>query len=237
MRRERDIQVGTCHHLVARVAKGESKGVCRYDRESLLWQSTVAVKSDPVGSEVDGFAEMFIYAMLRARSYTLSKEGKAYLKIVEELKINIEREALTRIDCSASEFAPLRKEISGNYHFGGSLFSNIFSSNWGPLTYNFYTVGNVSVTKGSSYSISGRKVDDVDCPCCCFELSFSVELDFTDKFDFVPDRSWLNWSCIRYNLLALPFSYVYNGVFGASCPEVTAHINEQWEKKLCGLGK
>ena len=48
MRRERDIQAGTCHHLVARVAKGESKGVRRYDKESLLWQSTVAIKSDPV---------------------------------------------------------------------------------------------------------------------------------------------------------------------------------------------
>ena len=52
MRRERDIQAGTCHHLVARVAKGESKGASRYDKESLLWQSTVAVKSDPVGSDL-----------------------------------------------------------------------------------------------------------------------------------------------------------------------------------------
>ena len=45
MRKERDIQAGTCHNLVARVAKGESKGARRYDKESLLWQSTVAVKS------------------------------------------------------------------------------------------------------------------------------------------------------------------------------------------------
>ena len=52
MRRERVVQAGTCHHLVARVAKGESKGARRYDKESLLWQSTVAVKSDPVGPEL-----------------------------------------------------------------------------------------------------------------------------------------------------------------------------------------
>ena len=51
MRRERVIQGGTCHHLVARVAKGESKGLRRYDKENLLWQSTVALKSDPVGSQ------------------------------------------------------------------------------------------------------------------------------------------------------------------------------------------
>ena len=50
MRRERDIQAGTCHHLVARVAKGESKGARRYDKENLLWQFTVAIRSDPVGS-------------------------------------------------------------------------------------------------------------------------------------------------------------------------------------------
>ena len=31
-------------------AKGESKGSRRYDKEKLLWQSTVAIRSDPVGS-------------------------------------------------------------------------------------------------------------------------------------------------------------------------------------------
>ena len=63
MRRERVIQAGTCHHLVARVAKGESKELCRYDRENLLWQSTVAVKSDPVGSgyNLDGLPSRQIW--------------------------------------------------------------------------------------------------------------------------------------------------------------------------------
>jgi len=32
------------------MASGESKGSRRYDKENLLWQSTVAIKSDPVGS-------------------------------------------------------------------------------------------------------------------------------------------------------------------------------------------
>jgi len=31
------------------MAGGESKGSHRYDKENLLWQSTVAIKSDPVG--------------------------------------------------------------------------------------------------------------------------------------------------------------------------------------------
>ena len=32
------------------MAGAESKGARRYDKENLLWQSTVAIKSDPVGS-------------------------------------------------------------------------------------------------------------------------------------------------------------------------------------------
>ena len=60
MRRERDIQAGACHHLVARVAKGESKGVRRYDKESLLWQFTVAIRSDPVGSQEEFLAPLGI---------------------------------------------------------------------------------------------------------------------------------------------------------------------------------
>jgi hypothetical protein len=32
------------------MASGESKGSRRYDKENLLWQSTVEIKSDPVGS-------------------------------------------------------------------------------------------------------------------------------------------------------------------------------------------
>ena len=31
------------------MASGESKGSHRYDKENLLWQSTVAIESDPVG--------------------------------------------------------------------------------------------------------------------------------------------------------------------------------------------
>ena len=33
------------------MASGESRVSRRYDKENLLWQSTVAIKSDPVGSD------------------------------------------------------------------------------------------------------------------------------------------------------------------------------------------
>ena len=34
-------------------ASGESEGLRRYDKENLLWQSTVAIRSDPVGSPIE----------------------------------------------------------------------------------------------------------------------------------------------------------------------------------------
>ena len=34
------------------MASGESKGSRRYDKENLLWQFTVAIRSDPVGSDL-----------------------------------------------------------------------------------------------------------------------------------------------------------------------------------------
>ena len=48
-----------CQRLISRAewhtarlkgAGGESKGSRRYDKENLLWQFTVAIRSDPVGS-------------------------------------------------------------------------------------------------------------------------------------------------------------------------------------------
>ena len=57
MRRCRISLPNRCYHLISRVAhrafegvSGESKGSRRYDKENLLWQFTVAIKSDPVGS-------------------------------------------------------------------------------------------------------------------------------------------------------------------------------------------
>ena len=53
-----------CQRLISRAewhtvrlkgASGESEGLRRYDKENLLWQSTVAIRSDPVGSEAGVF--------------------------------------------------------------------------------------------------------------------------------------------------------------------------------------
>ena len=41
------------HTVRLKGASGESEGLRRYDKENLLWQSTVAIRSDPVGSRYD----------------------------------------------------------------------------------------------------------------------------------------------------------------------------------------
>ena len=95
----------------------------------------------------------------------------------------------------------------------------------------------VGIPRNSVHQVNeleGRKLEDEGSSCCCFAMSFDVDIEFTDVFDFVPDRSWLTWSGFRYNILALPFSYVYNERLGASRPTVNAHIKEHWGKLLCG---
>ena len=51
-------------------ASGESKGSRRYDKENLLWQFTVAIRSDPVGS--------FEKAMIEIARLILGKECEGY---------------------------------------------------------------------------------------------------------------------------------------------------------------
>ena len=67
-----------CQRLISRAewhtvrlkgASGESEGLRRYDMENLLWQSTVAIRSDPVGSRhlpgECGFGRMTTYGSVR----------------------------------------------------------------------------------------------------------------------------------------------------------------------------
>ena len=63
MRRCRINLPNRCQRLISRAewhtarlkgASGESKGSRRYDKENLLWQFTVAIRSDPVGSVGSG---------------------------------------------------------------------------------------------------------------------------------------------------------------------------------------
>ena len=58
MRRCRINLPNRCYHLISRVAHRafegascESKGSRRYDKENLMWQFTVAIRSDPVGDD------------------------------------------------------------------------------------------------------------------------------------------------------------------------------------------
>ena len=54
------------------MAGAESKGSRRYDKENLLWQSTVAIKSDPVGVRQIGLEKRSI-AMRRVATWDLPR--------------------------------------------------------------------------------------------------------------------------------------------------------------------
>ena len=66
-----------CQRLISRAewhtvrlkgASGESKRLRRYDKENLLWQSTVAIRSDPVGSSAVPSTDIGICVRLIALS-------------------------------------------------------------------------------------------------------------------------------------------------------------------------
>ena len=77
------------------MAGGESKGLRRYDKESLLWQSTVAIKSDPVGSEISHGVAAEVVAFLGKKAEAFIADiiakvfvGKKLLSIPFEDEIN-----------------------------------------------------------------------------------------------------------------------------------------------------
>ena len=67
-----------CQRLISRAewhtvrlkgASGESEGLRRYDKENLLWQFTVAIRSDPVGSGLRGGAREIVLNRLPLVGY------------------------------------------------------------------------------------------------------------------------------------------------------------------------
>jgi hypothetical protein len=70
------------------MASGESKGSRRYDKENLLWQSTVAIRSDPVGFESDPVQLHVVFespsgAVVGMESLTVRLSSKKGIKIPE----------------------------------------------------------------------------------------------------------------------------------------------------------
>ena len=82
MRRCRINLTNRCQRLISRAewpiarvkgASGESKGLRCYDKENLLWQFTVAIRSDPVGSG-------YIFAESAMKAYKAKEDSEWHRK-------------------------------------------------------------------------------------------------------------------------------------------------------------
>ena len=78
------------------MASGESRVSRRYDKENLLWQSTVVIKSDPVGFPVETLAKA---------GFSDNKRPK--IKILGNGELT--KKLTVKVPCSASAKAKIEK--------------------------------------------------------------------------------------------------------------------------------
>jgi len=178
------------------------------------------------------FYQMLSLALQGAQTYILDERGKVHKKIVEEARSLVDKEVIANIKasgCCASSYN-FGGHIGGVHAYGGKLFVNPLSAvftdeQWGPLHYNFYTIGNThndidyNVTVGTSRAMS---------LICRYSASVSMKGNIVDQFDFVPDRPNSGWKNIAYNVPAWVWSSVYNDLMRASRPIVKGTMNESW---------
>ena len=158
--------------------------------------------------------------------------------VYEDAKRTIESELLSKVienfvdfdSCSIKTDEPFSKRIP--MRFGGRLFSNPLSSDWGPLTEGFWTLGNVMVDAtifNLQLKAELKSMHRWLLPGRCYCLitgtaQYSATLE--DCFDFYPDRRWLGSpSEFAYNLSATPFSLGFNGLLEATRPKVVGEFS------------
>ena len=201
------------------------------------------VKFDILGldvgcDDVDHFWQMLLYAVIfQSQHYSVQNTGRVYKDAVNTLKERF----VWEVPVSCSELPQGKVLINEQVRFGGYLFKNFLSDQWGPFTYGFYTLGNAHVVGSLSYS--SVPIGDVrifDQCACCFNTRITLNVLISDRFDFVPDRKFWEADTLKnklselvYDGLALPWWLGYNIYLGASRPTVEINISETWEEILC----
>ena len=180
------------------------------------------------------FTEMVLSAMLGAQTLLLDEQGKVYQKIVAEMKGLVKKDILKNLKgrkcCEPSGFW-IDKHITKLHSYGGNLFTITWPWKWGPLNYNFYTIGNMHndiIYKGgvgTAPALWGT--------LCCYSAKISMTAKITDTFDFRPDRPNNNWKDKKYNDIASAFGYIFYDVIGASMPSIEKTLHESWEIEGC----
>lgn len=182
--------------------------------------------------QIQNLSQMLSLAIQGAQTYTLDEQGKVHKKIVEEAKSLVEKEVIAMVKangCCLSSYT-FSGHIEGLHAYGGKLFVNPLSAiftdvQWGPLHYNFYTIGNTHNDIYYNVTVSTSRAMLL---FCRYSASASMKGTIVDQFDFVPDRPNFGWKNRAYNALAWAWSSVYNDFMGASRPQVKGMINEQW---------
>jgi hypothetical protein len=98
------------------MASGESKKLRRYDKENLLWQSTVVIKSDPVGPQPPNHQTK---ANTGRGKNGIIHAMKPHVKTALSLALAIVGGIAAGMRCDASEWV----ENSSQYAIGGAAYT------------------------------------------------------------------------------------------------------------------
>ena len=228
---------------MARDAAGELGGKNLY----CCVNNAMAYRYDCLGmffatDDVDSLWQMLVYPIiLRSQHFIVANVGPIYEDAVGTLK----EAFLDKISISCEVLPSGNVPINEHVRFGGRLFTNIFSSKWGPITYGFYTLGNAYVKGSIKYSSTSLGDVPVLGQCiCCFDTTFTLNVTVTDRFDFIPDRKfWRAQSFMdglsefTYDFLAVHWSLFYNVYLKATRPTVEINVSETWSEILCAQKK
>ena len=200
---------------------------------------------DPNGpltrEEVEALSGIIRGALTGARSFLLSESGKAHRKLVNEAKKLVQETVLGRVrDAGCCEgkkgktfsFSDSFEEVT---QFGGKLFANPLAvlfggKQWGPLNYNFYTVGKAETDLEWEATVaSDRFIFGI---ACCYWGSATLRGTIDDEFEFRPNGG-TKWKDRIYDAFASVWTTVSVDFFRNSEPALHADIDESWDFSAC----
>jgi RHS repeat-associated protein len=222
--------------------------LCLFNRNnSLNVIDLMGLQSDDLTVYVDTFTDMFVETFFEATEYRLAEQSKVYKKLVAEMKDIVHEDIMRKIKsvkcCSSGQ--NIHGEITGIHNYGGKLFTvsllaSILTLNplfvaadddWGPLNYNFYTIGKME--NDIRYEGSIGREPALGGILCCYSYNVTIKANIKDTFDFVPDHPNTTIKNKIYNIAASVWSSFHYDLMGASKPEVVGDVVENIQRSGC----
>ena len=207
----------------------------------------LGLQSDEVVVDVETLTDMLVLALFGATEYHLDEEGRVYKKLVAEMEELVHNDIMRQLKgedcCSIGE--DVHGLLTDLHQYGGKLFTVsllasivtlspvpvLLDPDWGPMTYNFYTIGNM--VNNISYSGSVGKSPALGGILCCYSYSVTINSKVKDTFDFVPDKANDGIKNIIYNTAATIWKSIYNDVLGATRPDIKTEVTTYLERSGC----